>query len=403
MALVEAGKALGDFDIFPFVERAAGFLDPARAPITHQERWEENAGYSPSTLAAVIAGLICAAEIARDHDSNELASFLEDFADWIERHLEDWTVTTAASSIPDVKRHYMRIRPPEDGEPVYNAEGRHPTPFASPTARPARALTSKPARSSTPASSNSSATASAAPTTRSSSTPSKSSTPSSRRELPQGPGWLRYNHDGYGQRKDGGPFIIWGQGRVWPLLTGERAHYELAAGKDISGLIATSNASDPRQYDARAGLGRSQPPGCKPAARPPAGSAYPSSGPTPSTSSFSAPPSTARSSTASILSIPRYCDREGPKGTSAKIIEIFTMRRPIQRITAGQTLRIHDGPKFDGLWSTDGWETTNTINFRSLAPPVARRYPNRRPRQAVNYHGLFTGPSRTAGSVTMWS
>ncbi len=53
---------LGEMDIFPFVERAAGFL-VQHAPITHQERWEENAGYSPSTLAAVIAGLICAAEI----------------------------------------------------------------------------------------------------------------------------------------------------------------------------------------------------------------------------------------------------------------------------------------------------------------------------------------------------
>ena len=46
------------------------------APITHQERWEENAGYSPSTLAAVISGLICAAEMARAHDAMEMAVFL---------------------------------------------------------------------------------------------------------------------------------------------------------------------------------------------------------------------------------------------------------------------------------------------------------------------------------------
>ena len=48
-------NGLGEMDIFPFVERAAGFL-VRHAPITHQERWEENAGYSPSTLAAVIGG-----------------------------------------------------------------------------------------------------------------------------------------------------------------------------------------------------------------------------------------------------------------------------------------------------------------------------------------------------------
>ena len=74
---------LGKLDIFPFVERAAGFL-VRHAPITQQERWEENAGYSPSTLAAVIAGLICAAEMSRAHGSVELAEFLEEYADWIE-------------------------------------------------------------------------------------------------------------------------------------------------------------------------------------------------------------------------------------------------------------------------------------------------------------------------------
>src|SRR5207244_1298687 len=52
-------------------------------------------------------------------------------------------------------------------------------------------------------------------------------------DLPAGPCWHRYNHDGYGQREDGGPFQGWGQGRAWPLLTGERGHYELAAGRDV--------------------------------------------------------------------------------------------------------------------------------------------------------------------------
>ncbi len=54
-----------------------------------------------------------------------------------------------------------------------------------------------------------------------------------------GPCWRRYNHDGYGQRHDGGPFLGWGQGRAWPLLTGERAHYELAAGHDVMPYIQT--------------------------------------------------------------------------------------------------------------------------------------------------------------------
>jgi len=60
-----------------------------------------------------------------------------------------------------------------------------------------------------------------------------------KRDLPQGPGFRRYNHDGYGNHPDGAPFDGWGQGSCWPLLTGERAHYELAAGRDTAALIKT--------------------------------------------------------------------------------------------------------------------------------------------------------------------
>jgi len=61
-------------------------------------------------------------------------------------------------------------------------------------------------------------------------------------ETPFGPCWRRYNHDGYGQRADGGPYLGAGQGRAWPLLTGERAHYELAAGRDVKDYIRTLEA-----------------------------------------------------------------------------------------------------------------------------------------------------------------
>jgi glucoamylase len=49
-------------------------------------------------------------------------------------------------------------------------------------------------------------------------------------KLPEGPCWYRYNDDGYGEHADGSPFDGTGIGRPWPLLAGERAHYELAAG-----------------------------------------------------------------------------------------------------------------------------------------------------------------------------
>src|SRR5437764_3723788 len=51
-------------------------------------------------------------------------------------------------------------------------------------------------------------------------------------DTPYGPCWRRYNHDGYGQGVHGESFKFWGVGRAWPLLTGERGHYEIAAGHD---------------------------------------------------------------------------------------------------------------------------------------------------------------------------
>ena len=56
-------------------------------------------------------------------------------------------------------------------------------------------------------------------------------------DTPAGPTWHRYNHDGYGQGHDGAPFTQYGVGRVWPLLTGERGHYELAAGNSTEKYI----------------------------------------------------------------------------------------------------------------------------------------------------------------------
>lgn len=65
-------------------------------------------------------------------------------------------------------------------------------------------------------------------------------------ETPNGPCWRRYSYDGYGQGSDGSPFVGVGQGRAWPLLTGERAHYELAAGRNVQQLVkAIENFAGP--------------------------------------------------------------------------------------------------------------------------------------------------------------
>ena len=291
---------LGNFDIFPFVERAAAFL-VRYAPVTQQERWEENAGYSPSTLAAVISGLICAADIARAHQAPELAGFLETYADWIESHLDEWTTTTEGVLHPDVKYHYMRIRPPADGEPFYNPTAARRAASTSPTASPderydfeAREVIDAGflelvrygiRRADDPLIIDS----------------LKVVDHVLKIETPFGACWRRYNHDGYGQKKDGGPYDGWGQGRAWPLLTGERAHYELCAGPRRQPAHHGHRALQlDRRHAARADLGLRRYPlrrACTSAA-PPA-PRNPWSGRTRSISSCCARPPTAASSTAS--------------------------------------------------------------------------------------------------------
>ena len=51
-------------------------------------------------------------------------------------------------------------------------------------------------------------------------------------DTPYGPCWRRYYGDGYGEHDDGSAYDGRGRGRLWPLLTGERGHYEVACGRD---------------------------------------------------------------------------------------------------------------------------------------------------------------------------
>jgi glucoamylase len=357
-------KGLGELSIFPFVERAAGCL-VRQAPITHQERWEENSGYSPSTLAAVIGGLICAAEMARAHDAAELGIFLEEYADWIEGHLEDWTVTDNGVLHPEVKRHYMRIRPPECGE-AYAHEtcgsekirlsNRPPGTRFEFEAREIidggflELVRYGVRRADDPLMVDSLKVVDAV----------------LKRDLPQGPGWLRYNWDGYGQRADGGPYMGWGQGRVWPLLTGERAHYELAAGKDIAPLIrtyeqfATCGQMMPEQLWDEAGkpewsmrLGQ------------PAGSAVPL------VWAHAEYLKLLRSAVDGKVFdridpvYERYCLRNGPNPPSHRI-EIYSRHRPIQRMDAGRSLRILEEKIFELIWTCDGWQNKQVTSSRPL-------------------------------------
>jgi GH15 family glucan-1,4-alpha-glucosidase len=78
---------------------------------TSRERWEENAGYSPSTLAMIIAALCAGTDLARAYGHTERADFALAYADWLNSHVENWCVTTVGERLPGKPRHYVRITP----------------------------------------------------------------------------------------------------------------------------------------------------------------------------------------------------------------------------------------------------------------------------------------------------
>jgi glucoamylase len=358
---------LGNFDIFPFVERAAAFL-VRYAPVTQQERWEETAGYSPSTLAAVIAALVCAADIARSRQASELGSYLEAYADWIESHLDEWTTTTDGILLPDVKYHYVRIQPPAAGEPFYNDQlapgcirinNREPgerTEFEAREVVDAGFLELVRygiRRADDPLIIDS----------------LKVVDHVLKIETPFGDCWRRYNHDGYGQKKDGAPYDGSGQGRAWPILTGERGHYELCAGGSCSEYIkAIENFSSgggmlPEQvwdYD--------DIPSRKMFRGRPAGSAQPLVWAHAEYLKLLRSASDGRVFDRISVVEARYTPADG-KRTFTNHIEIFEVTRPLSTVIAGHTLRIADRRHFHVVYTFDNWATTLSKEARSVGYP----------------------------------
>jgi glucoamylase len=184
----------------------------------------------------MIAALICAADFARDDGKEEAAVFVERYADWIEHNLESWTVTRKGTLVPGITDHFVRIVPAKPGDPL--PDGDADNAVLSLTSQPPGMPLSYPAKEivdagflelvrygirhpDDPVILNSLKVVDAV----------------LKVETPCGSSWHRYNHDGYGQRDDGGPYEGHGRGRAWPLLTGERGHYEVVAGKDASDYI----------------------------------------------------------------------------------------------------------------------------------------------------------------------
>ncbi len=248
---------------YAHVKKAAdflvGYVDPdtgRHAPFTPQERWENQSGYSPNTIAAEIAGLVCAADLARHHGDHASARHWLRVADRWKRHVKAWTATTNGplSKRPYFLRLTKNARPNTglkyaigDGGPKAVDQRRVVDPSFldlvrfgilgphDPVVRSSLAVVDRRLGVRTP----------------------------------NGPLWHRSSFDGYGETRDGGEWTITDPGthttlgRVWPLLTGERGEYAVTAGdgamRYLRTMARTGSSSDllaEQAWDGRAPTGR---------------------------------------------------------------------------------------------------------------------------------------------------
>jgi glucoamylase len=207
------------------IKPAANFV-AAHGPAFGVERWEEQSGFSPSTIAAEIAGLVAAADIARANGDTAAAAVWLGVADDWQRSVKSWTVTTTGP----LAAHPYFIRLSKTGDPnaaiSYNLGNGGPTldqrevidagflelvRLGELPANDPQVVQSLPIVDAT----------------------IKSMTAS-------GPGWHRYNGDGYGDRAaDGRPWAPSGQGtgHLWPALSAERGEQELVSGSKAQAAV----------------------------------------------------------------------------------------------------------------------------------------------------------------------
>lgn len=237
---VRRAGALDGLDPWPMVRRAAGFL-VCNGPVTQQDRWEEDGGFSPFTLAVEIAALLAAADLAAQAGEPRSAAYLRETADAWNDNVERWTYVSDTDLARQLKvdGYYVRIAPVDVCDAASPARG-----FVAIKNRPAEQSEAPAALIVSP-----DALALVRFGLRAPDDPRIRNTiavidATLRSDTATGPVWHRYTEDGYGEHEDGRPFDGTGIGRGWPLLAGERAHYELARGnrEGASRLLHTMGA-----------------------------------------------------------------------------------------------------------------------------------------------------------------
>jgi glucoamylase len=220
--------ALDGTEVGDMVRRALAFL-VRTGPVSDQDRWEEDAGINTFTLTVCIAALVAGTPYL-PAESRALALA---FADYWNARLEDWT---AVADTPLARRYgvagyYVREAPPEaltdrctptSVVAIKNRAGGALVPLAEQIGVDFLQLVRFGLRrADDPLVLASVRLADAI----------------LKVDTPAGPAWHRYSGDGYGEHEDGSAYDGTGLGRAWPLLTGERGHYEIVAGRDPAPLI----------------------------------------------------------------------------------------------------------------------------------------------------------------------
>ena len=185
-------------------------------PYTGEERWEEAGGYSPSTIAAEIAGLVCASVLADDQgDTTDAATYLSTAQTWA-ADVDGWTYTTSGPIASG--DYFIRIAP--DGTPnaaddlsLANGGGTYDQrDIVDAGFLELVRLGIKSASATDITNSLTAVDDTIAVTT------------------PQGVMYHRYNHDGYGETSTGADYTGAGVGNLWPVFNGERGEYDIADG-----------------------------------------------------------------------------------------------------------------------------------------------------------------------------
>ncbi|PAU84471.1 glucoamylase [Halorubrum salipaludis] len=244
--LYEHGTAPADADYtYDQVRRSLGYI-AANGPETAQERWEEEAGFSPSSIAAEIAGLVCGAALAvaeadrieadrvetggatagesPDSLRADALAWLALADDWAAR-VEEWCATATGTERHGETPYYVRITADGDPEigrprtiandgPTYDEREIVDGGFLELVRLGVKPADDQVVRNSVSVVDD-----------------------SIRVDTPYGPAWYRYVGDAYGELARGDPGAPWagtgdGRGRLWPIFTGERGEYELRARAD---------------------------------------------------------------------------------------------------------------------------------------------------------------------------